>query len=136
MSLAPQNSLSRASSPGGRSDLNTSSSTLYSMCPRVSPLRTAQSDNRSFLSSLSPHKLSGKSSVQNGNEDDKENAFVRLKEKFGGPLVNETHPTRQNDEHTRLSRDSLANSTIVGEDYQNWREERIKQINGDDLDLC
>ncbi|KAM9901341.1 hypothetical protein OXX79_004599 [Metschnikowia pulcherrima] len=136
MSLAPENSLSRASSPGGRSDLNTSSSTLYSMCPRVSPLRTAQSDNRSFLSSLSPHKLSGKSSVQNGNEDDKENAFVRLKEKFGGPLVNESHPTRQNDEHTRLSRDSLANSTIVGEDYQNWREERIKQINGDDLDLC
>ncbi|KAJ8137903.1 hypothetical protein OY671_008884, partial [Metschnikowia pulcherrima] len=95
-----------------------------------------QSDNRSFLSSLSPHKLSGKSSVQNRNEDDKENAFVRLKEKFGGPLVNETHPTRQNDEHAGLSRDSLANSTIVGEDYQNWREERIKQINGDDLDLC
>lgn len=89
-------------------------STLYSMCTRVSPLRSDLHSNMTNFSPIRPFENEGKENESLG--------------KFSlSPIrvLSGIHP-----ENKRLSSNSLANSTIIGDDYQQWRDERIKQING------
>ncbi|GEQ69414.1 hypothetical protein JCM33374_g3086 [Metschnikowia sp. JCM 33374] len=133
-SLAPSGVSSNGSSPSSRTESSNSiiSDTPYSMCSRVSPLKSIANTNRSFLSSLSLSKPCEK--VRDLEEHDKENSFIGSNDGFGGPLQNHQKHSTSHSEDTRLSVGSLANSTIVGDDYQKWREERIKALNVNDLE--
>ncbi|OBA17992.1 hypothetical protein METBIDRAFT_80098 [Metschnikowia bicuspidata var. bicuspidata NRRL YB-4993] len=140
-SLAPNDICSAGPSPVSREDSSSSctssNDTLYSICSRVSPLKTALNVNRSFSDNFSPSKRADKGTEKGpiSTEDEKENPFVARKTVFGGPLGALLKPKKSR-EDARLSSGSLANSTIGGDDYQTWRDERIKEINGEDLDLC
>lgn len=103
-------------------------STLYSMCSRVSPLRGSSQAN--IKTNFSPIK--GYDFVDSSMMEDKENKSSTFHSKFGlSPIrviSNLSHPSEP--ETRRLSTTSLANSTIIGDDYQHWREERIRALNG------
>lgn len=132
-SLAPGGLNTNGPSPVSRSESNSSTnSTLYSMCTRVSPLRNAPSGNVGITHPLLPAKRPGKilGALQN---EDKENSLILEKvAAFGGPLVAKPPPGEP--DHARLSGGSVANSTIVDDDYQTWRAERIRAINGEHTD--
>lgn len=101
------------------------SSALYSTCSRLSPLRGDS------LSNIRQNPVLKKAPFH--FEPDKENQFE------GGFVAEENSslsPVRYNESFknvdaliSRLSTNSLANSTILGDDYQTWRNERIRELN-------
>lgn len=108
-----------------RGDTRSDNSTLYSMCTRVSPLRN---DNNCNRTNFSPIKSFDLHSMMDG----KENARDSIDSKFSLSPIRVASGGFEYDsgrERKRLSTTSLANSTIIGDDYQQWREERIKEIN-------
>lgn len=124
--LQPLNSPLAAGSVYSDTSLDTrpesrADSTLYSMCSRVSPLKSGNQCN--IKTNFSPIK--GYDLVDISDSEDKENRS-NFNTKYG------LSPIRvvSNERERRLSTNSLANSTIIGDDYQLWREERIREING------
>lgn len=130
--LQPLNSplgptLSNITNVASRCDSRADGSTLYSSCSRMSPLRSANLSNISSqgaLSLIDGYELADTSL-------DKENNRRNFEQKFGLSPIRvcsnnklRTEPTR------RLSSNSLANSTIIGDEYQLWRDEKIREING------
>ncbi|WPK27465.1 hypothetical protein PUMCH_004853 [Australozyma saopauloensis] len=101
-------------------------STLYSTCSRLSPLRGGSLSN---LRANSP----GKKQAIPVSETDKENSLILSKspveETYGLSPIRFDGSFKAHDHVSRLSTNSLANSTILGDDYQTWREERIREIN-------
>lgn len=111
-----------------RGDSRSDNSTLYSMCTRVSPLRN-DNRNNSMRTNFSPIK--GFDPVQSLVEG-KENTRDSIDTKFSlSPIRVASSELQFDNEHEskRLSSNSLANSTIIGDDYKQWREERIREIN-------
>lgn len=104
------------------------SSTLYSTCSRLSPLRGDS------LSNVRQSNFAGKPVIH--HEIDKENVNVMAggsvdDDSFALSPVRFNNSYKNTDSHiSRLSTNSLANSTILGDDYQTWRDERIKELNG------
>lgn len=102
------------------------SSTLYSTCSRLSPLRGDSLSNiRSSNFNRKPviHNDLGKENLITGTGAENDN--------FGLSPVRFNDSYKNADLHiSHLSTNSLANSTILGDDYQTWRYERIKELNG------
>lgn len=103
-------------------DMRSENSTLYSMCTRVSPLRN-DNHNNSIRANFSPIK--GFDPTQMDGKENTRDSFGTLspiRVPSGGIHL-------ENDGNKRLSSSSFANLTVMGDDYQQWREERIKAIN-------
>lgn len=102
-------------------------STLYSICSRVSPLRNANLSNIAITTKFSPVKGY---ELADMSDSEKENGKL-LDAKLGlSPIrVVSTANKSTRTESNRLSTNSLANSTIIGDEYQFWREEKIREIN-------
>lgn len=101
-------------------DNESAGNTLYSTCSKTSPLRSrSTNDSLGNQSAGNTKYLLGPEYLMNSSDDEnKENT-----------LANDRNRTLFAFERPRLSSGSFANSTIIGDDYQSWREERIKQIN-------
>ena len=88
------------------------SSTLYSTCSRLSPLRA---DRLSNIQNRATAKKPASTNKLDKENESKTNASDVLRYDRGMDSY--------------LSPNSFANSTILGDDYQTWREERIKELN-------
>lgn len=110
-----------------RGDSRSDNSTLYSMCTRVSPMRN-DNHNNAVRANFSPIK--GFDPVQNAI-DGKENLrdFNDSRYSLSPIRIPSGSHHFDNDESKRLSSNSLANSTIIGDEYQQWREEKIRAMN-------
>lgn len=87
-------------------------STLYSMCTRVSPLRSETNARANF----SPIK--GFDPVQSALDGKENDQFQILPIRVHAGM-----------DEKRLSTASLANSTIIGDEYKQWRDEKIRAMN-------
>lgn len=105
-----------------RGDARSENSTLYSVCTRVSPLKS-DNHNNSIRTNFSPIK--GFDPVQMEGKENTGDSFDTL-----SPirvLRDDSHIGAN--ESNRLSLNSTANLSMIGDDYQQWRDERIKAIN-------
>lgn len=100
-----------------RGDARSENSTLYSVCTRISPLRS-DNHNNSIRANFSPIK--GFDPVQMEGKENANDGFDTL-----SPIRVLQDGIHIADESSRLS----LNSTMIGDDYQQWREDRIKAIN-------
>lgn len=107
-------------------DTMSDSSTLYSMCSRVSPVRELVMGH-GFQSLYLPV---GRNNPTSHETEDKEN-FGSLGKGFEySPSKGGFSTDRIANSSSRLSSGSLANSTIINDDYKQWRDERIRHMNG------
>lgn len=102
-------------------------STLYSTCSRLSPLRGSSLSNIRRDSTI-------KKPVYSSMEADKENSIIMRHSSDESltlsPIRFDNNKPNQDVQNSRITTNSLANSTILGDDYQTWRDERIKELNG------
>ncbi|KAF3991477.1 hypothetical protein FT663_01348 [Candidozyma haemuli var. vulneris] len=92
-----------------------SESTLYSMCSRVSPLRDKNTNVRADFTPIREIEA---------NQEDKENAG-------SAPPKNLSPNGAENDKEStnhRLSTHSLANSTVISDVNEDWKEQRLRDI--------
>lgn len=102
------------------------SSTLYSTCSRLSPLRGDS------LSNIRRDSIA-KKPVFSSTEIEKENSVIMPHSSDETSTLSPVRfDSKMNSEiqSSRLTTNSLANSTILGDDYLTWREERIRELNG------
>lgn len=120
-------------------DSKSENSTLYSMCSRLSPLKDELMSNSAMQTDFSPIKANRYPGVSSDGED-KENGQINIKQFSLSPVrisSNKNGVTYGNDDsmmsddNKRLSINSLANSTIIGDEYKQWREEKIRRLNVD-----
>lgn len=132
--------LGPASTIMGDFDNKSENSTLYSMCSRISPLKNDNLNNSALQTDFSPIKASKYPGVSNDAED-KENSQINIKQFSLSPIRISSskqgviHQGNSDsileDDNKRLSINSLANSTIIGDEYKLWREEKIRRLNVD-----
>lgn len=105
--LNPELSISMNFSP--------SESTLYSMCSRVSPLKDKNTNSKADFSPIRETEF---------NAEDKENNSV-YKEK---QLAGDAREIAKESTNHRLSTHSLANSTVISDVNEDWKEQRLRDI--------
>lgn len=100
------------------------SSTIYSTCSRLLPLRGDCLSNIRHGSANKKPALVLETEKENNGGRTFDDCFSLSPVRYGDSF-------KAHDSHSsRLSANSLANSTILGDDYQTWREERIRELNG------
>ncbi|KAF5210842.1 hypothetical protein A9F13_12g01749 [Clavispora lusitaniae] len=117
-------------------DNKSDNSTLYSMCSRVSPLRNGKGDDSAMQANFSPIRV-----PLTNNTENKENHGIEIEKYALSPINMPQERTKsyqsENSEVSalvddkRMSINSLANSTIIGDDYKLWRDEKIRRLNED-----
>lgn len=120
-------------------DNKSENSTLYSMCSRISPLKNDNLNNSAIQTDFSPIKASKYSELP-ADAEDKENSQINIKQfslspvrisNRNGVIYQGNNDSILEDDNKRLSINSLANSTIIGDEYKLWREEKIRKLNVD-----
>lgn len=105
--LNPELSISMNFSP--------SESTLYSMCSRVSPLKDKNTNSKADFSPIRETEF---------NPEDKENNGVYKEKQFSG----DARDIAKESTNHRLSTHSLANSTVISDVNEDWKEQRLRDI--------
>lgn len=120
-------------------DSRSENSTLYSMCSRLSPLKDSKESNSATQTEFSPIKASKFMLMDRGSEN-KENGQINIKQFSLSPVRITSskdgvsygnNDSLMSDDNKRMSINSLANSTIIGDEFKLWREEKIRKLNVD-----